>query len=71
MKYVCCKCNNLSIWWYMPGKDNDTDYYCDDHVPRGCSCNIHPDTGIEDTDDKGRFYPCCEYHFDDRGFDDE
>ena len=69
MKILCGKCKKIAIWLYVPGKDNWA--FCDDHVPRGCSCNIDPDTGIEDTDHKGRLFPCCEYFYDDRGFDDE
>lgn len=38
-------------------------YYCDEHVPRGCSCNIDPDTDIEDVDEQGRLLPCCEYGY--------
>ena len=55
----------------MPGKED----YCDEHVPRGCSCNAKLKEGIdpdseeakhrssytEKLDDKGRRYPCCEY----------
>lgn len=31
----CSKCEHLAVWIYMPG-DN---VYCDDCVPRGCTCN--------------------------------
>lgn len=36
-----CECNKIATWWYAPGysgKDKDRPYYCDDCVPRGCSC---------------------------------
>lgn len=36
MKYKC-KCNNIATWDYLPGSDNDV--FCDECVPRGCSCN--------------------------------
>ncbi len=54
---------------YIPGKQGL--YYCDNCVPRGCSCNIDPDTLEEDKDHLGRLYPCCEYWFDDQGFNIE
>lgn len=66
MRALCQKCNKIAVWNYLPSGDDR--YYCDEHVPRGCSCNIDPNTGVEDTDEKGRLYPCCEYIYDDRGF---
>jgi len=38
-KMKCLKCNKNAVWFYMPGDDDQN--YCDDHVPRGCSCNIY------------------------------
>lgn len=38
-KIRCCKCGKIAVWAYMPG-DGDDHYYCDDCVPRGCSCNV-------------------------------
>lgn len=36
---ICRSCNtNIATWFYMPAGDDDR-YYCDDCVPRGCSCN--------------------------------
>lgn len=32
-----CDCGNIATWCYMPG--GGTDYYCEQCVPRGCSCN--------------------------------
>lgn len=32
----CCKCGKVAQWCYMPGGE----CYCDDCVPRGCSCNV-------------------------------
>ena len=73
MKHICYKCDQMAIWHYapddMPPKPERERYYCDAHIRRGCSCNINPDSGVEDTDERGRYYPCCEYWFDDRGFD--
>jgi hypothetical protein len=33
-----CSCGKIATWLYMPLSDNYP-YYCDEHVPRGCSCN--------------------------------
>ena len=67
----CVCCGKKAEWSYMPGANN----YCDNCVPRGCSCNLELKEGIdieseeaedpknyyEPTDDKGRKFPCCEY----------
>lgn len=45
-------------------------YYCAGHVPRGCSCMINED-GTEPLEDDGRRFPCCEYGYDEKGFDYE
>lgn len=66
MKALCDKCNNLAVWNYVPGKGDA--YYCEDHVPRGRSCNIDPDSGEEDRDKEGRLVPCCEYDYNEKGF---
>lgn len=103
-KEKCARCKTkMAVWIYMPGNGN---YYCNDCVSRGCSCNYHynkPDTdghrdipkGIEGKDwkwveqeatkeekaivkadglfvyidEEGREYPCCEYDYDEDGFD--
>jgi hypothetical protein len=70
----------MGVWYYMPAsppnisfdpitKENLDDYRCDSCIKRGCSCNVDPISGIEDTDEQGRFYPCCEYSYDEKGFD--
>lgn len=66
-KHICAKCSNLAVWNYMPGEPDD--YYCDDCVSRGCSCNYDPETNIEDVDQHGRKLPCCEYDHSLSGFD--
>lgn len=39
MKYLC-ECGKLATWSYMPSTTSPIyGYYCDDCVPRGCSCN--------------------------------
>ena len=45
-------------------------YYCEDHVSRGCSCNMEED-GTQPLDDKGREYPCCEYDYNQDGYEAE
>lgn len=74
MKHLCCRCPKLAIWRSAPSShavQQKDRYFCDDHVSRGCSCNIHPDTMEEDRDELGRLYPCCDYLWDDKGFDDD
>lgn len=34
-----CDCGKPATWVYMPGHENSSNLYCDDCVPRGCSCN--------------------------------
>lgn len=70
-----CDCGNIAVWLYMPSYSGEqhNDFYCDDCVPRGCSCNMEPidgnhenlaeDNWAEPVDDKGRKYPCCEYSY--------
>jgi hypothetical protein len=55
-KMRCLKCRALATWAYIPGQRCDV--YCDRHVPRGCSCQ-------DDRDE-----PCCEYMYDEEGWDD-
>jgi hypothetical protein len=115
-----CDCQKIAVWCYMPSTDSKYNpYYCDDCVPRGCSCNrdvviivpnepletnleypegeenvdwkwVDPyegeetkfidDNGVKHDfkiyspiDEKGREYPCCEYDYDEEGYeiDDE
>lgn len=35
----CSCCGNKAVWLYMPGRIGKV-YYCDECVPRGCSCNL-------------------------------
>lgn len=60
LDFHCDKCgkNKSSVWAYMPGKQK----YCDECVPRGCSCNENED-GTQDLDLLGRPMPCCEYWY--------
>lgn len=34
--HKCERCGKKAQWMYMP----NSNFYCDDCVPRGCSCNI-------------------------------
>jgi hypothetical protein len=58
-------CNSKAVWFYMPSSNIE---YCDECVPRGCSCNTNhdDDDGDEleqDIDEFGRKYPCVEYYY--------
>ena len=94
-KEICSICNEkMAVWYYMPGYDGESPYYCDDCVPRGCSCNHYsirdedyfPPGGVKPTledgqikwiddhtwasvDSQEREYPCCEYDYDENGFE--
>lgn len=70
MKYKCYKCNKFAVWMYMPGHGNDNDYWCDECVSRGCSCNLNDD-GTMPLDESGKEYPCCEYDYSEEGYEDE
>ena len=35
----CSCCNEKAVWLYMPGNKGKI-YFCDNCVPRGCSCNL-------------------------------
>lgn len=41
----CCECDKLATWHYDPSssREDKDNYFCDDHVSRGCSCNeVYP-----------------------------
>lgn len=98
-KIKCSKCNiENATWIYMPsGK-----LYCDNCVPRGCTCNVYSlkefqlkkednidyifwnkdltkytneitedSCYYEIVDEKYRRFPCCEYFYEEDGFDEE
>lgn len=52
----CVICNKKAVWSYLCGIEN----YCDNCVPRGCTCN-HDENGKEELDEQGRKQPCIEY----------
>ncbi len=73
MKYTCEKCDALAVWFYAPGDSHGV--FCEEHIERGCSCNVI-DWGIDDDsddnqqrDDQGRILPCCEYDYDADGWE--
>lgn len=42
MEFELCDCGKKAIWVYAPGfASGESPYFCDDCVPRGCSCNHH------------------------------
>lgn len=110
----CCECDKMAVWINMAASREENLFYCDDHVPRGCTCNLcdidfdgipEKDENLlwwtkedyeknfrncttekeieelattkrqvnsffyEYLDEKGRRYPCCEYEYDEDGFD--
>lgn len=36
----CSLCNDNAVWFYTPSSPGRT-CFCDEHVPRGCTCNLH------------------------------
>lgn len=59
MKFAC-DCGKIAKWVYMPGfSSGDNDYFCEDCVPRGCSCNheLFPGVEIHDNIDIGQLPP--------------
>lgn len=67
----------MAVWFDMAGYDSD--FFCDDCVPRGCSCNVEPIDGDifnlnpvnwrQNKDSLGRLLPCCEFSYSEDGFD--
>jgi len=69
----CFDCGKPATWLYMPSSElpEAQRWACDEHVPRGCSCNDEPVDGNYDnadpanwkqaTDNQGRKVPCCEW----------
>lgn len=68
----CFDCGKTATWLYMPSSalPEAQRWACDEHVPRGCSCNDEPVDGDYDngdpnwkqaTDSQGRKVPCCEW----------
>lgn len=79
-KYRCIDCGVIPKkgWFYMPSTEDNKDYfYCDNCVPRGCSCMRelkdgidydskeaeNPENYYDQLDEKGRKLPCIEYWF--------
>lgn len=73
-KLAVCRhegCEAVAVWEMAPC--DSFGEWCDDHVPRGCSCNaidLWDDLSTEqERDEKGRLLPCCEYDFKPEGFE--
>lgn len=85
MKIKCDKCNAIATWIYMPS-DGDGQCcdncvprgcscnfkYSDKLDADGCPALIVDDHGnpVEETDEQGRLYPCCEWDYDPYGHDE-
>lgn len=39
-KKKCSHCENDAVWFYMPSSNGMVNF-CDECVPRGCTCNVH------------------------------
>jgi len=71
----CFDCGARATWLYMPASElpEEQRWACDEHVPRGCSCNDEPKDGDYENpdpanweprlDEKGRKLPCCEWWY--------
>jgi hypothetical protein len=81
---IKCKCKKVATWVYAPGSepdisgryaDNTFPYFCDDCVPRECSCTKYEDTSIDDEgyllDDKGCRIPYVGFWYEEGGFDED
>ncbi len=63
MYYTCSICCKKATWEYAPSLhvlQFYQSFYCDDCVPRGCSCQTDEE-GVDYVDSKGKKYPCVEY----------
>jgi len=87
-KWKCISCGHIPQkgWHYVPATGDKIDYfYCDNCVPRGCSCQDELKDGIDDLsdaaldpnnyvsrlDEEGRKLPCIEYWFDKNEWEEE
>ncbi len=60
----CSTCDHHAQWQYMSSSYSKNDRWCDNCVPRGCSCNAIDEYGeVQATDELGRELPCCENWF--------
>lgn len=39
-KHRCCHCKNEAKWIVMSSSKGEYSFYCDECVPRGCTCNL-------------------------------
>ena len=69
-KKQCYICRQMATWYYVPASDSLGNYFCDNCVNRGCSCETDDD-GNYLLDQQGRPLPCCEYDYDTNGFEDD
>lgn len=73
IRSIVCRhngCTKPILWLYCPSPGNTG--YCDEHIPRGCSCNVnyHLDADGNEVgeptillDKHGREMPCVEYEY--------
>lgn len=59
-------CLSVAVWLYAPSPVRGC--FCEEHVPRICSCNYNEDIEEYDKDPQGRDLPCVEYDYYECGF---
>lgn len=67
----CRRCGRPAVWTYSPtysGKREWRRMFCDQCVPRGCSCQLDRHDGLPYRDKRGRRIPCGEYTYSADGF---
>lgn len=82
-KYKCCKCNKIAVWCYLPTAIFYCDEhvprgcYCNSrHIKEDGNPDNENFIWLDDNhtlyeylDEKGRRSPCCEYDYDENGFE--
>jgi hypothetical protein len=68
MYLKCSKCNEKATWYYMPSGTEKDWGMCNEHIQRGCSCQLDENNQMS-KDEQGRELPCCEFNYNENGFD--
>jgi len=66
---TCIDCQEKAVWNLMSAGIGEERFYCEEHIKRGCSCNMGED-GNQVLDEQGREFPCCEYDYFENGIED-
>lgn len=71
---VKCECGKDAVWLYLPATSFKRQlFYCDDCVPKGCSCNSYPIDGDYENQNPDNWKvdeetPCVEYDYSEKGY---